>query len=377
MRRLLRLQALIVVGAVLPCTVAAQTDSTASTDASARGLRFNGFAEASYSFNTNRPPSGINGLRVFDVNDNEFRPDVVEAVMQVDATEPNDVGFRADVTVGASIPRVTAARGLFRRDDGTGEDIDLQQAYVRYVAPVGSGLGIDLGKFVTWAGYEVIDGYDGFNDNATRGYLFGYAVPFTHTGIRIGYEFNSVFAASIMAVNGWDVVDDNNTGKTFGTQLLLTPSPDVLVALTYIGGPELDSNDADLRHLVDVVAAWEPGEAVTFGANFDYGVDEGALGVGSDALWRGVAAYVTVAFEEEFSLALRGEVFDDRDGVRTGTAQTLKEITLTPTFSPTENLTFRADFRIDFSTDPMAFERSGDRTTNNQPTVTVSGAFTL
>ncbi len=41
---------------------------------------------------------------------------------------------------------------------------------------------IDAGKFVTPIGAEVIESQD--NWNYTRSTLFGYAIPFYHTGLR-------------------------------------------------------------------------------------------------------------------------------------------------------------------------------------------------
>ena len=57
---------------------------------------------------------------------------------------------------------------------------NVEQAYVSYYAPVGKGLTIDFGKFVTPLGNEVIEAKD--NWNYSRGILFGYAIPFYHVG---------------------------------------------------------------------------------------------------------------------------------------------------------------------------------------------------
>ena len=46
----------------------------------------------------------------------------------------------------------------------------------------GGRLQVDAGKFVTPLGYEVIEGWDGYNDNASHSFLFGYAIPFTLEG---------------------------------------------------------------------------------------------------------------------------------------------------------------------------------------------------
>jgi hypothetical protein len=135
-------------------------------------LSLNGLVSTSYVVNFNSPASRTNQFRVFDTDEQTATLDVVELVVQRPVTSPGDVGFRADVAFGSSVPRVTAALGLFRDDSGKAGDFDIQQAFLSYVVPAGRGLRIDAGKFVTHIGYEVIDGYGGFNDSHSRGLLF-------------------------------------------------------------------------------------------------------------------------------------------------------------------------------------------------------------
>ncbi len=139
-------------------------------------IAVNGFVSASYSYNTNRPASGTNQFRVFDFDDNTFKVDVAELVLQKAVSKPGEAGFRVDAVAGGSIPRVSAAAGLFRDASGKAQDFDLQQAFVSWIAPVGSGLRLDAGSSSRTSAYEVIEGYDGYNDNATRSFLFGFAI---------------------------------------------------------------------------------------------------------------------------------------------------------------------------------------------------------
>ena len=53
-------------------------------------------------------------------------------------------------------------------------------AYLSYQAPVGKGLEIDFGKFVTALGFEVIKTKDDLN--YSRSLLFTMAIPFYHMG---------------------------------------------------------------------------------------------------------------------------------------------------------------------------------------------------
>ncbi len=138
-----------------------------------RAITVNAFAEASYTYNFNRPDSGLNTLRVFDYDDQELKLDLVEVVVQEPASKRGDFGFRLDATVGQSVPKVAAAYGLFRDlDTGKAHDYDIHQMFVSWVAPLGKGLKIDAGKFITAFGMEVIEGYDGYNDNQTRAEMF-------------------------------------------------------------------------------------------------------------------------------------------------------------------------------------------------------------
>jgi hypothetical protein len=360
-----------------PSSLCAQETGDAVKDSAvsavANGVSINGFVSTTYSYNFNRPATRMNGFRVFDFDDNDFKIDVAEIVLQENVEQANDAGFRMDVAVGASIPRVTASRGLFRSPDGTAQDIDVQQAYVSWIAPLGEGLRIDFGKFITPHGYEVIEGYDGYNDNATRSFLFGYAIPFTHTGLRLTYSASRQFSASVMAMNGWDVVKDNNRAKSACAQLLLAPVNDLTLSLAYIGGAERDNNDSDLRHLFDLVAIWKPSDRFSIGINGDYGVESNAVAAGQSALWQGVAAYMKLSIGEPFTLALRGEYFEDRDGARTGIAQILKELTLTPEYHPMKEIAFRMDLRIDLST-ANVFDRNGTAT-NYQPTLLLNALY--
>ncbi|MCC6133686.1 MAG: porin [Acidobacteria bacterium] len=339
-------------------------------------ITVNGFVSASYSYNFNKPASGLNTFRVFDFDDNTIKLDVAELVIQKAVSKPGEAGFRVDATAGGSLPRMTAASGLFR-DPATGkaEDFDLQQAFVSWIAPVGSGLRLDAGKFVTPAGYELIDGYDGFNDNATRGFLFGYALPFTHTGLKATYAFSDQVSGSFMIVNGWDNAKDNNSSKTIGLSLGLTPTPKFSLAANFLTGPERTDVNSDPRSLFDLVAIFKPSGTATIALEFDYGSEKGAVVPGETASYWGLAGFLKVGLTSSFALGFRGEYFDDQDGARTGVSQALKSLTLTPEFKLTPNLVFRSDLRVDFS-DANVFEaKAGEAPKKEQATILLNALY--
>ena len=340
----------------------APADSATSATAAAAALpkwfeelAVNAFVSTAYQYNSNRPTTGATSYRVFDFNDNSFNLDVAELVVQIAALKPNDAGFRVDFAAGNSIPQIT------KTQDQTAAQFDLQQAFASYIAPLGSGLRFDAGKFVTHMGYELIEGYDGYNDNYSRSILFGYAIPFTHTGVKASYAFSSKVAGMVEVVNGWDLLRDNNRSKSVGAQLTLTPVAPLTMFLNWIGGPELANDNHTKRSVFDVVAILKPTSALTLGVNGDYGTEDGtsAVNPGSDATWKGIAGYATYALTSKFSVALRGETFRDEDGVRlgTGTNATLSEGTLTPAYKFTDHVLLRGEVRYDKANQPILTKR--------------------
>jgi hypothetical protein len=332
-----------------------------------RGIMVNGFVSTGFTYNANRPDTGLNAYRVFDGAHNSFTIDVLELCVRRDVVKPGDAGFRIDLAAGASIPRVTRSAGM------SGGDVDVQQMVVSWMAPIGSGLRIDLGKFVTPFGYEVIEGFDGFNDNYTRSFLFGYAIPFTHTGLRAAYAFSPSLSLTALVVNGWDDAVDNNRSKSVGGSLAVSPLAGLTATVTGMVGPEQPGNNSGNRTLVDACASYAAGGGLTFGVNADYGRER--LPAGGDVVWSGFAGYLRCAISDRFAIALRGERFEDGDGARTGVAQTLSEFTLTPEYRPVPGIVLRADLRYDMSDQPV-FQKAATFT-DSQATVGLNALVTF
>jgi hypothetical protein len=242
------------------------------------------------------------------------------------------------------------------------------EAYVSYNAAVGKGLRFDFGKFVTYHGAEVIEAID--NPNYSRSFLFNYSIPFTHTGLKMSYAFSDALSASFHIVNGWDNSTDNNKAKTYGLSIGVTPVEVFSAAINLMTGPEQDENvptvgssSSNTRNLVDLVATIKPIKPLAIILNYDDGKEEnvpGTLlpsGISGDAKWSGLAGYVKYDFNDTYSLAVRGEYFDDKDGFRTGTVQKLKEVTVTPEIRLNGGVILRPEYRHD-SSDKQSFDNN-------------------
>lgn len=388
---LLALQLVGAVLALLPPAVAQLTlpeDNNATAPESRwwRQITTDGYLSLSYTHNQNQPDPAINQFRVFDFNDHEPQLDVAQLVIQRAATAPNQFGFRFDLLAGSGVPEITAAYGLFRNcRTEIAHHVDIPQLYVRYVLPVGKGLSIDVGKFVTHMGYEVIGGYDGYNDNFSRSFIFGYGIPFTHTGVRTSYTFNNRISASVALTNGWDDFKRLNHGFTWGTQLNVSPTNNTQLSFNFLHGPERLNDDHDQRSVGEIVATWKTTSRLSFAADALYGHEENAVAPGVDAIWKGVAGYVKYAITTCWSLAARVEQFRDGGGTRTGLDQTLNALTITPEYTfdakfsklsrrfkhADGKIAIRGEARVDLS-DRNIFRREFAGTRNHQSTAAVN-----
>ena len=198
---------------------------------------------------------------------------------------------------------------------------------------------------VTYHGAEVIEAKD--NPNYSRSFLFNYAIPFTHTGLKAGYAFSDAVNANIHIVNGWDNADDNNKSKTFGLSVGLTPIEQLALNFNLMYGPEKDSNTHDNRYLFDWVGTIKPVKNLAFILNYDYAKEKNKGA--EDSKWDGLAGIVKYDFTDKYSLSLRSEYFNDKQGARTGTVQKLKEITVTPEIRLAGGLILRPEYRHDWS----------------------------
>ena len=308
--------------------------------------------------------SGVNA-RVFDFDRNTTSLQAID--LQLASTPENGFGGLVDITLGKDADTI-AAYGTINKTRGPANGVDkradVTQAFVHYCA---GALTVIAGKFVTLSGAEVIKS-DG-DTNYSRSILFGYAIPFTLTGVRATYKVSDTLTLTGGVNQGWDVFQDTNSGKTLELQAAYTPTKAVSLLVTGYSGKERISNypksDAQgTRNLLDIVATFNATEQLSFILNYDYGTQEsGSAGLGK-AKWDGLAAYVNYQLSEQWRLSVRGEYFNDKDGYRTGIAQKWKEATATVAYLPTKNWEFRAELRGDRS-DQNAFLKANRTSTSN------------
>jgi putative OmpL-like beta-barrel porin-2 len=341
-----------------------------------RSVEVSGVVDGYYGYSNNEVDMFTQG-RAFDIRHNAFSLQLAKLTLERKNTKESPLGFRADLGLGETVDRVISVSDSSRNDATK----HVLQAYASYVAPLGSGLTLDFGKFYTPVGAEVVETKDNFN--YSRGLLFLYG-PFYHAGLRTKYAINDKVALTGFLVNGWDNLFENNVdqrtvGKTIGFQLGLTPSKKIAITGTYLGGQEVPLANVpavslrdNWRNIFDSVAIYYVTNKLTLLANFVYGNDGDNFG--NRNYWTGTAGYLKYTFNNRLAFSPRFEVFNDRGGLRTGRAQTIKDITLTQEVKLLNNFLTRFEFRRDFSNQPF-FTNFDGISKNNQNTFLIGVSY--
>jgi putative OmpL-like beta-barrel porin-2 len=309
-------------------------------------LEVTSFVDTYYSYQFNKPQGNV-PLRNFDTKHNTFSLGLVEVAAEQKVTTANRLGFRVDLQAGPTAELVNAF------EPGGLEFLkNVEQAYGSYL--FGNKLQVDVGKFVTSHGAEVIETKD--NWNYSRSLLFALAIPYYHAGIRATFPINDKVTVMAMALNGWNNVVDNNSGKTWCFGATLKPNAKFTLVQNVMGGPEQKDDSSDKRFLSDTVLTINATDKLSFLANYDYGKDKV---LGTDVKWQGIAAYARLQATPSWALAPRFEWYDDHDGFTTGVAQKVKEFTITSEQKLGGKLLTRIEYRHDFSDQPFFTSKTG------------------
>ncbi len=287
--------------------------------------------------------SGYNTYHQFDTSHDTFQLD--EAGLQLGYQPKSGFGAVVDVIAGEDAKIVDAAESA----GASANSFDILQGFVQYV---GGPLTVQAGKFTTLAGAEVIAPTG--NTSFSRSLLF-YAEPMTHTGLRATYAVTATVSVIVGVNNGWNYTKIDYGSKTGELGVAFNPNKYFsLTAQMYAGKDPIYGAE---RTFFDTVATFNATSALTFVVSYDWGKQETGTAT-ADTLaggdWDGAAAYANYQINSQWRVSLRGEYLDDKDGTTlvTGTAQDLKEATLTFGYDPVASFELRLEGRYDTSNEP-------------------------
>jgi hypothetical protein len=341
-------------------------------------VRLFAYLEMSYTWNLGGASrGGVNELRVYDDVDG-FTFNIAEFSVKKDPSERYPIGFGLVLTVGQDSQK-NHSLGIFRDEDDefpfrNTSHFDLQEAYLSVRIPLGTGLVIKAGKWVSLLGYEVIESPN--NLNFSRGYLFNLAGPFTQTGVSATYAITDWISVAAGVVVGSDTSDDNNHRPSYGGGFQLTPRKDLTFSIGTIVGPEQNDNHTHIRWILDLVGVYTGIDRLTLAGEITGGKEDREASLVAlntrqdpDASWWGWGLWAAYDWTPQFRTALRQEYFKDADGARTGFGSKLSlwSTTLTFQYKIWRGLVSRLEYRHD-QADERAFRQRYDKTRTLVPT---------
>lgn len=363
-------------------------DSKSSLE-KALGISLSGFFDASYTWSSNRPggPEDDISLRVFDIDHNDFVFNHFNLTLEKPEKDwgvgfklVGDLGRTAELLREATFYGVDKLKGA---GNGGEPSAELREAYLTTTLPVGAGLQLKGGLFVTTLGTEIIPNPGAYNDNISRSYLFGFAIPFRHLGLLMSYPIHKVVTISAGTVTGWDDPHDRNKQPSILGGVTIAPADSFSLASNFIIGPERRHNNTDKRLAWSNVFTIKPIDPLTLLLEYTYGHEERVTASSRDGTWHGWGGIASYAWTDRFSTALRGEVFKDSDGARMaggalGVAKdvTVGEVTVTGGYKFTQMFLGRIELRQDWA-DEKVFQKKASGSDKSQTTLALQLIYTF
>jgi hypothetical protein len=360
-----------------------------------RGATLNFALDEYYGYNFNKPVGRVNALRAYDVLSNNISLNQADVVFEraPDAASGRPFGMRIDLQFGQATdtlqgnptnePRPEIYRNIF-------------QAYGTYIAPIGNGLTIDIGKWGSSIGIE--GNYTKDQINYSRAFWFDF-LPFYHMGVRAAYKLNDYLTLNYWIVNGTNQAEATNGFKDELFGFTATPRKNITWNFNYYLGQEhpdrtvvppnspipvqpglsfqsINPAPNGKLHIFDTYATWQTTSKLTFALEGDYLIERqwanSSPGHSSSPSHDiGGAAYARYQFTPRIAFGARAEYLSDRGGLFSGITQALKETTATFDYKLSEGFLMRYEWRRDFSNQPSFFTSKDGVLSKEQQTATV------
>ncbi len=356
------------------------------------GLNLYGYVEVGYLYDAT-VPSNLTGPKSFPgdliffpgPDKNKVILDQVDLTLErtVDASKGKfDIGFRVEGIFGRDAV-FTHSNGILDNSnkDGGGEDdqLDLEQAYLTFAIPLGTGLTVKAGKFDTLLGFESINPTQ--NYFFTHSYIFSFGVPFTQTGILGSYNVTDDINVTAGITRGWNQsTSDNNGAIDFLGQAVYTLSSSLSLTGNLSVGPEAFQDNKDYFAVPELIAQYKASDSLNLDADVLYGF------ANHISQWYGIAAYANYTLTKNFALNGRAEFYHDGRGATTGAGTggdvnfweftAGVDITPLPDNEYLSSLQLRPEARLDLA-DQGAFDFNGTSGQDSQLVLAVDAIWSF
>lgn len=354
---------MVSLGVLIGISVSAQ-DSTKQSP-----FEFNGYVEAYYSYDFNKPADNNRPYFFYSYNrHNEFNVNLayVKANYVTDKTRAN-IAVATGTYMNANY---IAERGVLK---------NIFEADAGFKISKKKNLWVDAGVLPSHIGFESARSFDCWN--LTRSIIADNS-PYFEGGAKLTYTTdNNKWLLSALALNGWQRIQrvQGNSLMSWGTQLQFRPTAQTTLNYSTFFGTDKPDSSRRWRYFHNLYGIFQLTSKWGLTLDLDLGQEQKTKGSPELNTWYGTAAILRFALSSSWAVALRGEYYSDPNGVIISTATANGFKTLGGTFNIDKtinsNFLWRTEVRTLHSKDAVFIKNS--KLSNNNTTLTTSFAISF
>jgi hypothetical protein len=134
--------------------------------------------------------------------------------------------------------------------------------------------------------------------------------PYYETGVKLNFTPNKKWKFSLLGLNGWQHIKDNNSSLALGTHVQFTPNEKWLFNSSSFIGNEKPDPVRQLRFFHNFYTSYTINKRLNTSFYFDYGFEKRPAGNGADNWWGVLWKFQWKAFKK-INTAFRYEYFND------------------------------------------------------------------
>lgn len=317
-----------------------------------------GYIDSYYGYNFNKPENSTNQYFVSSARDNEFAINLAYV----------DVRYRSSNMRARFVPGFgTYMDANYKNEPGSLKN--MVEASVGVLVSKKNNIWVDAG--VIGSPYTNESAISKDHLMYTRSFA-PENVPYYLTGVKVSMPLSKKVKAYVYIINGWQVIQDNNRGKSLGTQVEYRPNNSSLFNWNTYTGDERSTENPNyrIRFFNDFYWIYKPKGRFSATSSFYFGYQQKSDA--PTASWWQFNFIGNYKFTEVFSLSGRIEHYNDPGAlyptVNPGTGTTgfkSSSTGLCANFKLHKMALFRIEARQFFSTDNVYEDKNQNPTNQN------------
>jgi hypothetical protein len=333
---------------ILPLAVSAQD----SSDTQKSTLAISGYADIYYQYDFNKPAD-------------KLRPPFLYNFKKHDKTDANLVLLKAAYNGEKLRANLGVMTGNYAK-----YNLAAEPGFFKYIYEANVGykfsdkISVDAGIFPSHIGCESAIAKDNWNLSRS---LLAENSPYYETGIKFNYKPNNKLTFSLLGLQGWQNIKDNNSSKAVGTQVTFTPNEKLIFNSSSFIGNEKPDSAKQLRLFHNFHFTYHISSKLKTLFMLDLGAERKVDKPGYNK-WMGTAILLQYSFAKKFAVAARAEFYRDKNGVIISNYLPAKFETTGLAFNldyhPTKNFVLRAEMRSLHSKEKIFIRNNTDVQSN-------------